>query len=101
VIGFEIHIEGDGRVVVSGELDMATSPQVTSAVESVAGSGCQRVVLDLNGVTFIDSSGISALALAKARLDVDGAVLVLAKPSRQVEAVLQMAGLESEFVREP
>jgi anti-anti-sigma factor len=97
--GLEVRIEGDARVVVCGELDMATSPQLTTAVESV-GSGSQRVVVDLSDVTFIDSSGISALALARARLGTVGVVLVLGPASAQVESVLRITGLESEFVRE-
>ena len=59
-----------------------------------------RVVLDLSHVTFLDSSGVSALCLAKAKLAVDGTVLVLGELSTPVNAVLRMCGLESEFVRD-
>ena len=97
---FEVRIEGDALVVVSGELDMATSPELTSAVESLASTASKRVVVDLSGVTFLDSTGVSALCLAKAKLDVEGAVLVLGPVSTQVDAGLRMVGLESEFVRD-
>ena len=60
----------------------------------------QRVILDLSGVTFMDSSGVSALVLAKAKLDVDGTVLVLGETTPQVHAVLEMCGLVDEFVRD-
>jgi anti-anti-sigma factor len=97
---FEVRIEGNAHVMVRGELDMRTGPQLVSAVESLAGTEVQRVVIDLSRVTFMDSSGVSGLLLAKAKLDVDGTVLVLREVSTQVEAVLRMCGLESEFVRE-
>jgi len=97
---FEVRIERDAHVMVSGDLDIATSPQLVSAVESLAGTEVQRVVLDLSHVTFLDSSGVSALCLAKAKLAVDGTVLVLAALSGPVKAVLRMCGLESEFVRD-
>jgi anti-anti-sigma factor len=58
---FEVRIEGDSRLVVRGEVDLATSPQLVSAIESLGVSGPQRVVVDLGAVTFIDSTGLSAL----------------------------------------
>ena len=97
---FEIRIEGNAHVMVSGDLDMATSPQLANVVESMTGTEVQRVVVDLSRVTFMDSSGVSALCLAKAKLAVDGTVLVLGEVSTPVEAVLRMCGLESEFVRD-
>jgi anti-sigma B factor antagonist len=97
---FEVRIVGDARIVVSGELDMATSPQLTGAIEALASSGTRRVVVDLLEVTFLDSSGVSALCLARGKLGADGAVLVLGPTSGQVDAVLQIAGVDSAFVRE-
>ena len=97
---FEVRIERDAHVMVHGDLDIATSPQLVSAVESLAGTEVHRVVLDLSHVTFLDSSGVSALCLAKAKLAVDGTVLVLGELSTPANAVLRMCGLESEFVRD-
>ena len=97
---FEVRIEGNAHVMVSGELDLRTGPQLVNAVESMAGTEVQRVVIDLSRVTFMDSSGLSALLLAKSKLAVDGTVLVLREVSTPVDAVLRMCGLESEFVRD-
>jgi anti-sigma B factor antagonist len=96
---FEVCIVGGSRVVVSGELDMATSPQVTGAIERLTGSGARRIVVDLLGVTFIDSSAISALCRAQARLGESGAQLVLGPASTLVDALLQVAGVDGSFVR--
>jgi len=74
---FEVRIERDSRVVVSGDLDLATAPQLMSAVESLAASGARRVVVDLGAVSFIDSSGISALLRADRTLRGADGVLVL------------------------
>ena len=97
---FEVRIEGNAQVMVSGDLDMATSPQFVSAVESLAGTEVERVVVDLSRVTFMDSSGVSALCLAKAKLDVDGTVLVLRDVPTVVDAVLRMCELQGEFIRD-
>jgi anti-anti-sigma factor len=98
---FEVRIEGDARVVVVGELDMATAPHLTSALDAVARAEPERVVVDLASVSFLDSSGLAALFLAQARLQEGGGVLVLGPISTSVRSVLQMAGLERAFVVEP
>ena len=54
-------VNGTRQIVVSGELDIAAAPELRHAYSVPAGSGQQAVVLDLAGVTFIDSSGIHAL----------------------------------------
>ena len=46
------------RVAPVGELDLATVPQLRERLEEVRESGCRSVVLDLRGLTFIDSSGL-------------------------------------------
>ena len=97
---FEVRIERDSRVVVSGDLDLATAPQLMSAVESLAATGARRVVVDLGAVSFIDSSGISALLRADQTLRGADGVLVLGAMSAQVTSVLEMTGLHAEFVRE-
>ena len=61
VDGFSVRIEVDGLrpvVWVSGELDIATAATLRSQLEGLAD---QKVLLDLTGVTFMDSSGISIL----------------------------------------
>ena len=58
--GFEVCIRGDGRVVVLGEVDMATAPELSEAIESLINTGAQRVVVDAAGVTFMDSTGLAA-----------------------------------------
>jgi len=51
-------------------------------------------------MTFIDSTGISALILAMAKVDALGAELVLGVVSEQVDRALSMVSLHDEFVRE-
>jgi len=99
-MSLEVHIDGGPRVAVRGELDMATSPELTSALESLEKTEVQRVVVDLSKVTFIDSSAISALVRAKAALEARGAMLVIAPASRQVEMALRLCELDREFIRD-
>jgi anti-sigma B factor antagonist len=59
---FSIDVSASGdrvAVVVAGEVDLATSPQVAAAVEEQLARG--PVLVDLRAVTFLDSSGIRVL----------------------------------------
>ena len=58
------------------------------------------MVVDLGAVSFIDSSGISALLRADQTLRGADGVLVLGAISAPVTSVLEMTGLHAEFVRE-
>ncbi len=51
---------GDAIVVsIVGEIDMATAPEVSKAIDSNYGDAA-RVVVDLSEVTFLDSSALNA-----------------------------------------
>src|SRR6185369_5447303 len=49
------------RVAIAGELDMATVPRVEAALEVEPAASAGAVVVDLAGVTFMDSTGLAAL----------------------------------------
>ncbi len=51
-------------VEVFGELDAATAQRVDDELQSVAASDAQLIVLDLSGLTFMDSSGVHLIARA-------------------------------------
>lgn len=57
--------EHDTRIILcSGELDIATTPQLRAVLEQAAADGIGRTVVDLSLVTFADSSLMSALVRA-------------------------------------
>jgi anti-anti-sigma factor len=67
---FNIEIVGrdDGlHVLVEGELDVATAPLLGDALRQAEAADPARLVVDLTGVTFIDSTGLRALLEAHAR----------------------------------
>ena len=53
-------------ITVSGEIDVATAPQLRECLHSVIAQGEATVVLDLLGVMFLDSTALGVLALADA-----------------------------------
>jgi anti-sigma B factor antagonist len=52
--------DGLTLVVLGGELDLFTTPRLTEALDAVAGGG-RRVVLDLRGLEFMDSTGLAVV----------------------------------------
>lgn len=80
-------------VRVRGELDLASAPALSEALQTgVAGEG--TVVLDLAGVTFIDSSALRALVLAGRELADSGRALQIGPRSEMVARVLSMTSLD-------
>jgi anti-sigma B factor antagonist len=86
------HLDGSALLIVRGQLDMASAPAFRSAMEQAMALEIP-VLVDCDGVTFMDSSGLNVLLLAQKNADRPGLVRVL-NPSRQVRRLLAMTGLE-------
>ncbi|MGH2887002.1 MAG: STAS domain-containing protein [Solirubrobacteraceae bacterium] len=87
--------DDDRGVVLAlfGELDVVTAPELQRALEEVLGQPHARVMLDLNGLGFVDSAGVSVLIRAKQRAKMNGRTLVLRRPTEQLERVFALVGL--------
>ena len=87
--------EQDGcRLEVEGELDVATVPEFRRAIGSLLGTGCRRIVVDLAGTTFLDSSGLGALVWAFHRLHSAGGVLEVENPDERIAQVMKITGVD-------
>lgn len=93
----ELEIESEGGVVtVRGDLDMETVGQLTQALDEVSGT----VVLVLDGLSFVDSSGLQGILNAQRAAQERGDELVLRRPSDALIRVLEMTDLRASFVIE-
>ncbi len=97
-----ITVRADGPrslIVVGGEVDMLTSPQLRATVLDQLGdaAGVQLVVLDLNAVTFLGTSGLAVLIEVREAAHMAGVELRLACTARRVLRPLTIAGLVSLF----
>jgi anti-sigma B factor antagonist len=90
--------ERDGQlvVVVRGELDVTQAAKVAVSLAVVAASG-RTVILDLEGMEFIDSSGLAALVHARQFARRAGGDLLLAAPQQQVLRILAITRLIEFF----
>ena len=86
-------LRGDRTLVVHGELDIATAPELQRLLEGLRRRH-HAVVLDLSAVTFIDSTGLSALMDARVESDRNGWDFSFRHPSAAVRRVVELAGLE-------
>jgi anti-sigma B factor antagonist len=88
--------DGTASLVVRGEIDMATAPQLRHTLMALVDGGATRVTLDCRGLEFLDSSGIGVLIAVRKRLGDDGS-LTLEAPPPHVRKVLELTGV-SEHV---
>jgi len=84
-------------VVLAGEIDLESSPRLREALLAIAGSGETRVVVDMTHVTFMDSTGLSALVGPLKRFRRAGGEITLRSPTRAVRKVLEITGLHRVF----
>jgi anti-anti-sigma factor len=85
----------DGRAIVaaSGELDIASAPQLLNAIAMLGQPGTSSLAIDLSALTFIDSSGINALRTAVRDARARGVPAIVAAPSEHVQRVLELVRL--------
>jgi anti-sigma B factor antagonist len=86
----------DGVAIVSldGRLNMVTAGRLRDVVSTTVESGFPRVVVDLSGVDFIDSSGLGALISGLKTARLAGGDLRITAPTEQVQLVLQLTNME-------
>lgn len=85
----------DERVVLSldGELDMASAPVLQRAVEDLDLGSRRMLVLDLNKLEFIDSTGLRIILSARKRCQERDQELAVTRGSQQVERLLSVTGM--------
>jgi anti-anti-sigma factor len=81
-------------VAVRGEVELATAPVLTAALEDGIRRSSGPFVVDLVAVDFLDSSGIHSLVRARALLGRDDRALALVCPPNHVRRVLELAGID-------
>ena len=72
---------------------MGSAPELAGVLDEVLTQSHARVMLDLNGLSFVDSLGVSVLIKAKQSASGLGRTLVLRRPTEQLERVFALVGL--------
>jgi anti-sigma B factor antagonist len=70
-------------VAVTGRLDAVVSPALRAEFDTRIATGCQHLVADLSGATFVDSVGLAALVKAMRDAQATGAAFEILRPSNE------------------
>jgi anti-sigma B factor antagonist len=76
-----------------GELDLATAGGVQRELKRVEASDARSIVVDLSGLTFMDSTGVRLVLSAHARSRTDSNRLTLVRGPAAVQRVLELCGV--------
>jgi len=76
-----------------GELDLATADELQHELERAEAGDAQSIVLDLSGLTFMDSTGVQLLLRAQARSRADADRLTLRRGPAAIQRVLELTGV--------
>lgn len=89
-------VECDGAlcVVAHGEIDVATAPVLDDVLRAAEASDAPEIVLDIEAVSFIDSTGLRALLEARARSRQNGDRLRLTRGTAQAQRLFALAGVD-------
>jgi anti-sigma B factor antagonist len=86
-------------VVVQGEIDVATSPQLRAELNTLIAGGARKLTLEFSGVSFVDSSGLGVLVGTYKRLrdEIDGHIRIVGSQP-PVRKVFEITGLEAALL---
>jgi anti-sigma B factor antagonist len=86
-------------VIAAGEIDLYTAPRLHSELAAVIANSAPetRIVVDMSGVEFCDSTGMNVLLSCLRQARKRGGELELAAPRPAVKKILQVTGLDAVF----
>jgi anti-sigma B factor antagonist len=100
---FEVVVQRSSATAVVrlvGELDIASVEGLADVLRSLE-RPCDRVILDLSDLTFIDSTGLTLAITEHRRAELDGFEFVLAGATGPVLRVLRLTGLDVSLKMAP
>jgi anti-anti-sigma factor len=81
-------------VTLAGECDLHTGRQLRDVLTSEVSRGARRMILDLAGLAFMDSTGMQVLLGVRTVLNVRGGTMALVSPRPVVARILELTGAD-------
>ncbi len=90
-------IQGIPVVELEGEVDLSTSPQFKEIVYRLIDAGRRDIVVDLDGLDFMDSTGLGVLVAVLKKMSLEGGRIRLVCSKRSILKVFNITGLDKVF----
>jgi anti-sigma B factor antagonist len=90
-------VAGHTVLEIGGEIDVYTAPRLRERLTEMIGAGERRIVVDLNRVEFLDSTGLGVLVGAQRRLRAADGSFALVCPHEKLLKIFRITGLDSVF----
>jgi anti-sigma B factor antagonist len=101
-LGLNTRTEGRYTVIaVAGELDVFTAPKLEEELSSQIEQGQSQLVVDLSGVTFLDSTGLGTMVKALKWVREKGGSLQVVAAEERIVKVFRITGLDSVMALQP
>jgi anti-sigma B factor antagonist len=89
--------EGVAVVAVEGEIDVYTAPRLRDKISDLVGNGCYQLVVDLEAVEFLDSTGLGVLVGGLKKVRAHGGTLHLVCTQERLLKIFRITGLAKVF----
>lgn len=97
-LGFSTEVQGGWTVLrVQGEVDVYTAPRFREQLIELVSRGERRIVVDLDGVDFLDSTGLGVLVGGLKRVRTHEGEMVLVCTKSRILKVFEITGLTKVF----
>jgi anti-anti-sigma factor len=93
--------EGCTTVIVAGELDDSTAPDLRERLAQVTADLVGDLVLDIGLLTFVDSTGLALFVAQHKKLRSQGSRLIISSPSPMARRLMEITGLTRILSIEP
>lgn len=87
----------DVLLSIQGEVDLVTAPELEAALERARPTQRGRLIVDLRGVSFLDSTGLVLLLRHQREAVADGRRLIVVKGPPHVQRVFDLTGLSERL----
>ena len=97
-LGLGVRKIGDISILdVAGEIDVYTAPRFKEAVSEILEAGQKNLLINMAGVTYMDSSGFGTLLSATKKLRPEGGSVNLISCSASIDRILKITRLDTIF----
>ena len=97
-MSFTVEVRDRGPItalLLAGELDLATAPQLRAAIDQLVGDGRRRLLIELDRLTFCDSAGLNTFVQGDRECSTHGGWLRLTGARGHVARVLALSEMDA------